>query len=483
MDFNIKKTQIFSGSIAFYMLCVLVLLNSSCKKLVEVDPPITSITGSNVFASDPTAIAVLTGVYANMSAAGIVSGDLTSIGFLTGLSSDELTLYGGIEDTRLNYYQNRLTAASDNYSLWNICYPKIHTVNSVIEGVTNSKSLNAHVKQQLIGEAKFMRAFCYFYLVNLYGDVPLVLNTDYSINLALPRSSKDVIWNQIILDLKEAKDLLSNEFLDITLLRPTSERVRPTKWAAIALLSRAYLFTSDWKNAEIESSSLIGNPVMFHLEGLNDIFKNTSGEAIWQLQPVNVGANTEDARNYVINDFGPSNNGGVYISEGLLKSFDPNDQRKRDWIGIKNYEGIDYHFAYKYKLTTGDQIIEYHTIFRLAEQYLIRSEARAELGDYFGSIDDLDKIRSRAGLPLLKEINPEIGISDLRSAVMMERRHELFTEWGHRWLDLKRTNTIDEVMNVTTPLKGGQWSSNWKLYPIPPFDILNNNNIVQNPGY
>ena len=68
-------------------------------------------------------------------------------------------------------------------------------------------------------------------------------------------------------------------------------------------------------------------------------------------------------------------------------------------------------------------------------------------------------------------------------AVTRERRVELFSEWGHRWFDLKRTNKLDAIMSVVTPQKGGTWSSFEQLMPIPPDDIRADANLKQNPGY
>jgi hypothetical protein len=493
---TLKPNRIALKTWMLLMLYVFTTLNIGCKKLVETDAPTTSISGKNVFSTDATSIAVLTGIYTKISGSSIMAGgygsEFASIGFLTGLSGDELTLYEGVEDTRLNYYQNRIIARTDNYSFWNVIYPKIYILNSAIEGISDSQSLNNTVKKQLLGEAKFMRAFCYFYLVNLYGNVPLVVNSDYTINLALPRTPKDQVWNQIILDLKDAQNLLSDNYLDITLLKKTTERVRPTKWVATALLARSYLFLRDWKNAELQSSLIINHSDLYHLEGLNEVFKNTSSEAIWQLQPVNLGFNTEDARCYIISDYGPGadQNGAAYISGELLKSFDVKDQRAKNWIDRITYEGFTYYYPYKYKIGTYDEKIvspaemnEYQTVFRLAEQYLIKAEALSEQGNLSDAVDNLDVIRNRAGLDRLKITNPGIAITDLRSAILEERRHELFTEWGHRWLDLKRTNTIDKIMSEISPLKGGTWNTNWQLYPVPPEDIRHNQNLIQNPGY
>ena len=77
-------------------------------------------------------------------------------------------------------------------------------------------------------------------------------------------------------------------------------------------------------------------------------------------------------------------------------------------------------------------------VMRLAEQFLIRAEARAMQGDLEGAIADLDMIRGRAGLPLIADINAGISKEELLTSILEQRKKELFTEWGHRWLDIKR---------------------------------------------
>jgi hypothetical protein len=147
--------------------------------------------------------------------------------------------------------------------------------------------------------------------------------------------------------------------------------------------------------------------------------------------------------------------------------------------------GVDtFYYPVKYKSATlNAPVTEYSMVLRVAEQYLIRAEARAQAGNLPGAIDDLNKIRERANLSLLAVTNPGITKSALLDMILHERQVELFTEWGHRWLDLKRTNKVDDVMRVETVSKGGTWDTHDKLYPIPNSEILVNPNLNQTPGY
>ena len=118
-------------------------------------------------------------------------------------------------------------------------------------------------------------------------------------------------------------------------------------------------------------------------------------------------------------------------------------------------------------------------MFRLAEQYLIRAEARAQQNNISGAQADLNAIRTRAGLANVTATTQ----TGLVTAIYHERQIELFTEFGHRWFDLKRTGQLDAVMGIAAPQKGGTWASYKALIPIPASEISINPHLTQNPGY
>lgn len=481
--------------ISILNLAVFALILCSCKKFIEVDSPPTNISSKNVYDNDATASGALTSLYTQLgSFSRITQGELSALSFIAGLSADELTYYSGAGDVTLAaYYQNVLTPsnAGGGSDCWSTTYQRIYVVNAAIEGLSASTKLTLAVKRQLLGEAKFMRAFYYFYLVNLYGNIPLVLSTDYTINSVIKKSSKDQIYNQIVIDLKEAKDLLSEHFLkgDLITSYPngSEERVRPTKWAAITLLSRVYLFMDNWAGAEEQASIVLANIDQLQLESLDKVFLKNNHEAIWQLQPT-FGFNTQDADLFITPPEGPSFSHSVYLSKELLKDFEIDDRRKIIWISSVNVNGETYYYPYKYKSKqqpTTSSVTEYTTVLRLAELYLIRAESRAHLGNLNGAISDVDNIRKRAGLDLISETNPTISKESLVTLILNEKRVEFFTEWGHRWLDLKRTNLIDKVMTKSTPIKsnGGIWKNYQQYYPIWDFELQANPNLTQVQGY
>jgi hypothetical protein len=489
---SIYKHKIFTIATIF----LFILVTTGCKKLIEIDPPVGNVNEANVYKADATSIAVLNGIYSKMigNSSGSIFNGTGGISLLAGLSADELTLYSGAGDNKLiAFYKNELTATSafSNYGseFWAGSggaglYAYIFICNAAIEGLSKSTTLTPSVKQQLLGEAKFLRAFFYFYLVNLYGDVPLALSTDPGINARLPRAPKAQVYTQIVNDLKEAQNLLSSNFLNGSLAAYSGspERVRPTKWAATALLAKVYLYTADYSDAEAQASSVISQANLFSLSSLNDVFLKNSTETIWQIQPIASGRNTEDAFTFILPASGPNGSmNPVYVSNQLLQNFEVNDKRKTSWLSSVTPSGtLTYYFPFKYMSSIASgTATEYLMIMRLAEQYLIRAEARAQLNNINGSKDDLNKIRTRAGLGNTSA-NDQAA---LLAAIMHERQVELFTELGQRWLDLKRTGNVNSVMSMVTPLKGGTWETKDQLYPVPVSDILKNPNLVQNPGY
>lgn len=469
----------------YSILCLsIVLISMSCKKLIEVDPPIDTVNGKNVFNSNSTAAAVLTGIYNQMSSGSFTSG-INGVSVVTGLYCDELQGTNSSLGTALiPYYSNTLT--TDNSPFWSELYKLIHTCNAAIEGLTASTTLSSGVKQQLIGEAKFLRGFFFFYLANYYGDVPLVLSSDYQTNAILSRAPKTDVYNQIITDLKEAETLLSEKYLAADVQSISTDRVRPTRAAAKAMLARVYLFNREWENAEVKATELINSVETYHLEtNLNNVFLANSAETIWQLQPVDPNFNTADGNVFILVGE-PDGTSPVFLSNEQLNAFENGDNRKIKWIASFKGNARTYYYPNKYKTKSGKDMSEYFMVFRLAEQYLIRAEARNKAGNISGCVEDLNVLRSRARIPSsgnLPDLPANISQENAMNAIVQERRAEMFTEWGTRWLDLKRTEAADVVMNALAPLKGGTWAPFKKLFPIPLYDIRTNKNLVQNPGY
>ncbi len=442
------------------------LINSmSCRDFIEIPPPRTDLIRSTVFEGDATALSAADDMYGQMLIGGFGGGFTYSYTFLGALSADELINFISWDLDFVQFNECAISPRNSNLAyLWDEPYKIIYRANALFEGLSNAQNISQALSQQLIGEALFVRSFCYFYLVNLFGDVPLVLTTDYETNAALARAPTEVVYGQIIRDLLAARDLLSSNYAS-----SLSERVRPNSGTVCALLARCYLYTGEWQKAEQESSLLIENSTLYSLEAVGNVFFKQSKEAIWQ-----IGKITGNANEGFLFDFPISFN--CSLTSEFVASFEPGDERKSIWIRVENF-GDDYFYPIKYYTPSTTPIIKHSIVLRLAEQYLIRAEARARSGDANGAKDDINAIRNRAGL----ENTAASDLPSLLLAIEEERRHELFTEWGDRWLDLKRNNRLDAVVG---PLKPG-WQPYKQLYPIPESQILNAPAMhdAQNPGY
>ncbi len=497
---DFKKNGIFS-KIKIFLIFLIICISGGCEKFIDIPAPSTSVTGQSAYNSDVTAIAVLNGIYTRISNEQPNEMSISQIStWIAGLYADEYSLWSGVTNfNQLSYYKNDLSPVLGTGSeIWNAAYSYIYSCNAAIEGLEKSLNVSTNVKAQLLGEAKFMRAFFYFYLVNLYGDVPLVLSTDYSTNNNLSRAPEPEIYIQIIRDLKDCESLLNDDFLDASLTKKTTERVRPTKSAAYALLSRVYLYHKDWMSAEQYATSVINNNSIFGLESLNNSFKKNTKESIWQLQPTITGYNTLQGRILTIPLSGLNATNAFYLSQSLVKSFELGDERRTKWIDSVTIQSNIYRYPSKYKIggtyndkiTTITSLSEYFTVLRLSEQFLIRAEARMQQNNIAGAIDDINMIRTRAraqptvAIPNpLPDLKKNLSQSQCLSAIVQERRIELFSEWGHRWFDIKRLNMTDSIMAVETSRKGGVWQSYKYLFPIPREEINRNSGLKQNDGY
>ncbi len=442
---------------------------TGCEKFISVPPPITQLVSGSVFENDQTALAAVNGLYSYMeSTEGFASGGTGSVGFLAGLSADELTNYG-TDQYQIQFFQNALTSNNvelDGF-LWQAPYQCIYQANSILEGLAVSANVSTTLKAELIGEAKFIRAFCYFYLTNLFGNVPLITTTDYQKNSVAYSAPTDSVYDFIVSDLISAQGSLANDYS-----YSNGERVRPNSWAAAALLARVYLYRGKWKDAETQSTNVINESSIYTiLTDLNSVFLANSGEAIWQLMPTRPGNNTGEGNIYILT----SEPLYATLAPDLINAFEPGDQRKESWVADTTFGSNIYYFAFKYKVKTSNEVTEYSMVLRLAEQYLIRAEARAELEDILGAKEDLNVIRNRADLD---DVSANDQTSLLKS-IYQERQVELFTEWGHRWLDLKRTGQATQILSQ---IKSG-WQATDTLYPIPQPDIQKDPNLAQNPGY
>jgi starch-binding outer membrane protein, SusD/RagB family len=448
---------------------LLFLLVSSCKKMIAVSPPDQLVVGNTAFESDAIALSTLTGIYSEMMNNG-TQFSASGVTLYAGLCADEMSYYS--PSIRDEFFKNELTPSSHGTLesvFWNPAYKYIYAANSVLEGVQHSTKLSSNVRNLLTGEAKFIRAFCFFHLVNFFGDVPLTLSTNYADNAIKGRTMKETVYGQIVSDLKDAQALLTNSYQG-------ADRVRPNRWTATALLARTYLYRGEWALAEKEADNLLQAGVFTLAASPATVFLKSSTETIWQLQTVNPAVNTHEG-NLILPPTATATPTYV-LTPQLINSFEVNDQRRSMWTSTRTFQTQTIHYPSKYKVYGNNAAsTEYYVVFRLAEQVLIRSEARAEQDRLGDAITDLNTLRKRAGLPL---ISNGLTKDAVLTAIEKERRSELFAEWGHRWFDLKRRHKADAVLSL---LKPTTWQPSDVLFPIPSGQIRANPALTQNPGY
>lgn len=482
--------KIFNSRNYFFIIATLLSATlTGCKKYLNTALPSNLIATQDAFMTDNAVSAVVTGSLSNLTSNGIFAGATgANLAYLSGLYTDELQLTYPANNTFVPYYTDALSTAGVPKA-WTDMYSKMLAVNTAIDGISSSTAI-LYNKNQWLGECYFVRGLLYFYLINMYGDVPLTLTGDYKANNGLSRTNTAQVYQQIIADLQQAQNLLSYDYRD-AYSQTTPNRDRPNRYAATALLAKVYLYTGQWNNAEVQADSVINNSSTYQLLLTNQAFSLNGKETIWALQT------TPTSTEY---DYGMYNNGmpsvipsgktpgsanNIYaaMSNSLLSAFESTDNRYATWVrpvivsATAANPAITYYFPNKYTSSAiGGQN---EIILRLAEIYLIRAEARAQQKNISGAQADLNVIRTRAGLPGTTAAD----VTGLLSAIARERQVELFTEAGNRFFDLKRTNTIDGVMNSVAPQKGAAWSSFMQLWPIPPTDIIQNPNLAQNTGY
>lgn len=459
----------------FAIITLLLLFCSSCSKFVDVGTPDNKIVTQALFNNDQNATSAVIGLYSQIIGPSlhILGGSITVYG---GLTADELT--NTVNSSDLNEFQNNAITSVNGLNqsdFWAKGYQFIYQANACIEGLNNSTSLTPKLKNQLLGESKFFRSLIYFYLIQLYSDVPLITTSDYNTSATQPRNSVKDIYQLIISDLNDAQNLMSDVY-------PSDGKLRPNRYTASALLARVYLYTGDWKSAETTSDQIISSQKYSLVSDLNKIFLAGSNEAIWQVTTGTLSVNTKEGGAFL-----PTNVSAIpayLVRDELLNAFEPGDPRKSSWISTRTISSKTYNIPYKYKVANAPNapITENYCMFRLAEEYLIRAEARIRQGKIAEGISDLNILRKRArGTSNAVLIDrPQNATQDqAMTYLLQERRIELLVEWGHRWFDLKRFKQSSAVLKPIKP----DWQDTDTLFPIPNSEILLNKNLTQNNGY
>src|SRR5690606_37196087 len=309
------------------------------------------------------------------------------------------------------------------------------------------RNLTQAERNQILGEAYFIRALAYFDLGRAWGGVPLVLNPTETKNdgTGIGRATLEATYAQVLSDLDQAEDLLA----------PLTVRTRASQEAAKALKARLYLYLAEWELAEASATEVIEtNRFSLVTPYVSFIETKETEESIFELAYNNADRNSHAHYGY------PSSLGGRYewhpADDLLAELADPAIGGNRG--EIITYLGNNPYSTKYFRIETGDDPAY---ILRIAEQYLLSAEARVikRPPDLSGALADLNEVSERAGLTPLNLGSAE----DILLAIEQERRLEFAFE-GHQWFDLIRTGRAAAVLGVS--------DSDKYLYPIPLNEII-----------
>lgn len=473
------------------LLSIFFFLFSGCTDVLEEEPK-TFISSANFYKSEGDFKAALMGIYVDVRTIGLQKN-------LREVFADYSDEPESAEQTG-DIWQNNPSANfwPIRYN-WSVPYSIINNTNLILEGLANVE-LDTSAETEIEAEAKFLRAFAYFQLVQLFGDIPLRTEPVRSLaETQKEKSSQEDVYDLIISDLI---------FAETNLPEDAPDQGRVNKSVSKALLAKVYLttagypmnLTANYALAKSKAVELISSGKFQLLNDYDKVFHNSTytAETIWEalVSPPNVG-------NSLHSSCAPTGNQTAIMlpTESFIASF-PNGDKRKEW-GIKDgftnalgHEIIsrtyfnkfinEQFFEEEYSPAVANSTLDYTIpILRLAEMYLIAAEAENEMNGPADAYQYINAIRERARIDKNDPTNvPDLsGLSkeQFRNAVLMERKWELHLE-GSAWFDLKRTQTF----NLVQEARGGQlavpigpYNNTWL---IPDFEV-SNNSIDQNPSY
>lgn len=485
-----KNTHIF-----FLLLLSLVF---SCEDYLDLEPVSQSIVVGNTdadslyFKSASEVEAALAGTYG-----GFKDEYFQLDYFVNGDAQSDDAYAGGDNPDNFQIDDYRLDATNRNVSRdWGYLYTTIGKANTILNNIDDvtDPALTASRKAEIIGEASFIRAFMYFQLVQLWGDVPLQLQEVKTISadrldeiyaIIFPaRSSTEQVYAQIISDLERA----------LPLVRPTAtHKGYATTGAVNALLAKVYATREphDWAKVKTYCDAVIAGGYSL-LSDYNQLWSNANENSAESIFEINYSGGASDG------------NWGTKIFRGLdwkkfnLPSNDlvaafeaENDQIRKNasivFIDISGKWSDEHwpqtHYPFINKWRNFQEGSDQNYIFiRLADILLLKAEALNELNDQAGAAELVNRIRTRVGLADISVASQ----ADMQLAIEKERRLELAFE-GHRWYDLKRTGRAIAVINNARGANGQNLGYNLTsqrlLWPIPQAELDKNQKLTQNPGY
>ena len=397
---------------------------------------------------------------------------------------------------------------------WSALYRGIARCNIILEKINsvNDPDLDQNnLRQNIIGQASFLRAFHYFQLVKNHGGVPIELNSNSTDPSAinLPRSTEKQVYDQIDSDLQVALVNLPDFYSDDA----TQNKVLATKGAANALLAKIWAQRKDRDYNKVLKycDDVINSPAGYSLvSNYADLFDGDhyfNSESILEISFL--GGNP-DVSNWGVQLFlAPEDGWQKYAtpSKNLIDAYDAQGDIVRKEASVVFWNNLDWSdenwnpcgdksvfvpFPYKEKHPDNWNSGDHPYLLRLDDIILLKAEAQNELGDLDGALASVNQIRNRVNLPDLTPTSQ----SNLKTQILNERRLELAFE-GERWYDLVRAGICTTTMNALDELKyacedGVQsepisidyncTDEKW-LCPIPQLERDANPNLTQNPGY
>lgn len=457
------------------ILTAILLVTCVCSCNVLDIEPLSQISSSQAFASLNSAEGVVNGMYNNLQTVYMwrvqVISDVAS-----DMSQQVDTWDALISADEFNFSADN----SEVEDLYTSLYRCVDIANSVIANVPAMSVPQTNI-DDLTGQAYFVRALSYFDLARFFGGIPNVYGTDgVVIKLTpsegitdadfAPRNTLRETYDQVEKDLLEAIAKLPETRSSTALAK-----AKATKAAARALLARYYLYDQQWEKAEQFATDAIANQGL--TTSFEAIFKTkNSAESLFELQfTATDGAGLRQW--YFPSSL--SGRGGTALHDQMYAEIvaDPADLRAA--FIAKNTTANVY---YPTKWSTA-QNADNVQVLRMAEQYLIRAEARAEQGKLTAALEDLNVVRKRAGVANSVAATKEALIT----AVLNERKLEFVAE-GMRWFDVIRRGLALTVFGDVKRSKGSLPSYSIKVagkqvLPIPSAEMRTNTQLVQNEVY
>lgn len=448
-------------------LLVISIIMCSCEQLIETELSTNQIPSDMVFENNDTAYGALSNLYAELQNRSVLSGGSNGIGALMGSYTDDLNCYiQNPPNASFDLYHNiHVSTNTTIKNVWTTAYKQIFMANSIIEGVEKSHKLSSETKNRIRSEAVFVRAILHYYLSQLFGPIPYVTSTDYTINQSISKNSEGEILLNIETDLQNIIPHIQDTYTH-------AERIYPNRKTVELFLAIVLVHQKKWNEAEVLVNGVLQSTLYSHENDYTKTFKKDGSHILWQLKPLKAGLPTQEANLYGFSTAAPIN---YDLSIGLVSLFSSIDQRRQHWISEVIIQQTAFYRNDKYRNIINN-MDEYSIVFRLEEAFLLMAEIKAQQNQHSTSLLYLNAIRQKAGL---NPINAVTTQDHLIQEILHEYRREFFAERAIRFLTLKRMNQLP-ILSVS--------KSNWQDYhskwPIPSSEIsLNPKLSPQNYGY